>query len=573
MPAKRRPGTATIQRRDSAGRQTLEIHRLNAHPLIQSFLDRLAVSRVLDKHIHSNRDGKLSHGAAIGVLVHNVLVSRDPLYRLNDWIEAIEPKSLGLTVEQKSAINDDRMARALDQLAEYAGRGVFFQLALRSIKLFRLSTDRIHFDTTSIKFSGEYQPSDREPRITYGHSKDHRPDLKQLVFGLNVTSDGAVPLSHGVFSGNRGDDTLHRDNFDGLRDLLARDDFVYVADCKLCTKDNLAYIDSFNGKFVTVMPRSRKEDSSFRERIRRKAARWRVILTVERTDREHRIDSYATTPGPRESEDGFRLIWIRSSAKAQADAKHRETKLEKTEAGLADLARNLNRRDLTTRKSILAAAKKVLRDHQCEDFVRVALASQVISRTRHLRPGRPKPGDPSRRVSKTVYELKVSRDARRLRQEENTDGVFPLITNLSSKSKKDVEVLQIYRYQPHLERRFESLKTEYAVTPVYIKRPQRVVGLVHVYFLALMVAALIEREIRQAMSKQGIKALPIYPEQRECSAPTAPRIIDFFNGVEWFRHVGPDDSAVFPVRLSKMQEQVLRLLGVPKKVYEDCSSV
>jgi len=569
MPAKRRAGEAITRRRDTAGKQILEIHRLGAHPLIQFFLERLGVARILDKYIHSNRDGKLSHGTAICVLVHNILVARDPLYRLNEWIEPIEPRALGLTAEQRLAINDDRMARALDQLAEYGGRGVFFQLALRAIKLFRLATQRMHFDTTSITFSGEYRGSVREPRITQGHNKDHRPDLKQLVFGVNVTSDGAVPLSHGVFSGNRNDDTLHRDNFDGLRELLAKDDFIYVADCKLCSKENLAHIDSFDGKFVTVMPRSRKEDAAFREQLRRKAARWRVILTVERVDREHRIDTYATTKGPEETEDGFRLIWIRSSAKAEDDRKYREKKLERAKAALEDLAGRLNTRKLKTRKSILTAAKKIRRDQQCEDFLRVGLKTKLLSHTRRLRPGRPKPGDPSKRVSKTIYELEVSANALRLRQEANTDGVFPVVTNLSKKAAKKLDVLQIYRYQPHLERRFENLKTEYAVTPVYIKRPQRVVGLVHVYFLALMVAALIEREIRQAMAQQNIEALPIYPEQRECKAPTTPRIVDLFGCVEWFRHIGKDESAIFPVRLSAMQIEILRLLGVPRKTYEE----
>jgi hypothetical protein len=208
MAAKRRAGAAITRRRDSAGRQILEIHRLGAHPLIEFFLERLGVARILDKHIHSNRDPILSHGIAISVLVHNVLVSRDPLYRLSEWIEPIEPAALGFSAEQKLAINDDRMARALEQLTEYGGRGVFFQLALRSIKLFHIETDRIHFDTTSITFRGEYRGSVQEPRITRGHNKEHRPDLKQLVFGINVSSDGAVPLLHGVFSGNRNDDTL-----------------------------------------------------------------------------------------------------------------------------------------------------------------------------------------------------------------------------------------------------------------------------------------------------------------------------------------------------------------------------
>ncbi len=571
MATKRRPASTTSVRRilKGAGTQVLEIHRLGSHPLIQFFLEQLGVTRILDKHIHSSREGMLSHGEAISLLVHNVLVSRDPLYRLGDWTEPIDPAALGLSDDQKLAINDDRIARALDQLAEYGGRGVFFQLALRSIKLFGLKTDRIHFDTTTVTFSGEYAGSTREPRITQGHNKDHRPDLKQLVFGVNVTSDGAVPLSHGVFSGNKTDDSVHKSNLDGLRDLLAKDDFIYVADCKLCTKENLAYLASFGGKFVTVLPRSRKEDMDFREKLRRKAARWRVILTVERSDRAHRIDTYATTSlGPKESLDGFRLIWIRSSAKAQDDRQSREARIEKAKAALKDLAERLNKRQLKRRKQIRAAAKNILRECQCEDFLRVDVKANYLSIPRRLRPGRPKTGDSYKRIGKTLYEIKVSENAIRIRQETNTDGVFPLITNLPAKVKRAVEVLQIYRYQPYLERRFENLKTEYAVTPVYLKSPKRVVGLVHVYFLALMVAALIEREIRRAMDREKIQVLPIYPEERECRAPTTPRLLDFFSQVEWFRHVGKEGSTVFPVRLSTMQVQILSLLGVPRNAYE-----
>ena len=571
MATKRRPGSTTSVRRilKGAGAQVLEIHRLGSHPLIQFFIEQLGVRRILDKHIHSSREGMLSHGEAITLLVHNVLVSRDPLYRLSDWIEPIDSAALGLSEDQKLAINDDRIARALDQLAEYGGRGVFFQLALRSIKLFGLKTDRIHFDTTTVTFSGEYAGSTREPRITHGHNKDHRPDLKQLVFGVNVTSDGAVPLSHGVFSGNKTDDTLHKSNLDGLRDLLAKDDFIYVADCKLCTKENLAYLASFGGKFVTVLPRSRKEDVDFREKLRHKAARWRVVLTVERSDRAHRIDTYATTSlGPKESLDGFRLIWIRSSAKAQDDRQSREARVEKAKAALKELSEGLNKRQLKTRKQIRAAANKILRECQCEDFLRVDVKANYLSTLRRLRPGRPKAGDSYRRIGKTLYEITVSENAIRLRQEANTDGVFPLITNLPVQTKRAVEVLQIYRYQPYLERRFENLKTEYAVTPVYLKSPKRVVGLVHVYFLSLMVAALIEREIRRAMDREKIQVLPIYPEERECRAPTTPRLLDFFSQVEWFRHVGKEGSTVFPVRLSTIQDQILSLLGVPRKAYE-----
>jgi transposase len=369
------------------------------------------------------------------------------------------------------------MGRALDQLSEYAGRGVFFQLALRSIKLFELETQRIHFDTTTVTVTGEYAGSLRAPVITHGHNKDHKPHLKQLVFGLNVTADGAVPLSHLVSSGNRTDDTLHRGNFDALRDLLAKDDFIYVADSKLCTKENLKHIHDFGGKFVTVMPQTRKEDSGFRQRLRHKAGRWRHLLTVEVPGGGGRVETYGITVGPEKTEDGFRLLWIRSSAKAEQDRSGRQKRLAKAKAALRDLRDGLNQRQLKTQKQILHAVRKILKEHRCEEFLRVKLSWKVLTTTKRLRPGRPKAGDPRQWVSDTIYDFEVAEEAVRLRQEGNTDGVFPLVTNIPPREAKPVEILQMYRYQPHLERRFQNLKTEYALPPVYLKKPERVVGL------------------------------------------------------------------------------------------------
>jgi len=574
MKEEKRPPSG-IARRDTQGKQTLEIHRLGPHPIIQHVLDHLGVARILDKHIHSNRESSPSHGATIALLVHNVLLCRDPLYRISEWLEPIDPRALGVSAEEKAVINDDRIGRALEQLAEFGGRGCFFQLALRAIKLYRIETRRIHFDTTTVTFSGEYAGcAGQPPKITRGHNKDHRPDLKQLVFGLNVTSDGAVPVSHGVWSGNQNDDTLHRGNYDALRDLLATDDLIYVADCKLASKENLRHIHQFNGRFVTVLPRSRKEDMSFREALRRKAARWKDILRVETYGAERGPERYwSTTDGPSKSEDGFRILWIRSSAKAEEDERSRMDKLEKAKSALQELRGRLNRRDLKTAPQIRQAIKKVLKENACQAFLSVKVLSEIRTRTKRLRPGRPGKTDGFQYVSDTLYDLEVKELAAALRKEANTDGVFPLVTNLPEPEYKTLEVLEIYRYQPYLERRFENLKTEYAMAPVYLKKKARVIGLLHVYFIAIMVAALIEREIRRAMAASDITMLPIYPEERECRAPTSPRIFDRFSNVDWYRQSGASSVLVFPVKLNEVQRQILTLLGLPKSLYESFSAM
>jgi hypothetical protein len=101
--------------------------------------------------------------------------------------------------------------------------------------------------------------------ITWGYNKDHRPDLKQLLYILTVARDGAVPLYFQVASGNVADDQTHRATWDLLCRLTGRRNFLYVADCKLATTENMAYIHQRQGRFLTVLPRSRSEDRAFRD--------------------------------------------------------------------------------------------------------------------------------------------------------------------------------------------------------------------------------------------------------------------------------------------------------------------
>ena len=233
-------GHSVSRRSTPSGSAEIASHLLGPHPVIAHFLERMNLEGILRGALGSARQGTLDHARTLTVLVHNLLGSPGPLYRIAEWSAPWEPQVLALTQEQKAALNDDRVARALDALSSERGRGIWFRLALRVIKQFEVATDRVHFDTSTVTFHGKYETSVTEPRITHGHNKDHRPDLKQLLFGLTVSSDGAVPLHHFVKSGNRTDDSVHQGHLEDLRRILGRDDFPYVADSKLFTSDNEA---------------------------------------------------------------------------------------------------------------------------------------------------------------------------------------------------------------------------------------------------------------------------------------------------------------------------------------------
>ena len=416
------------------------------------------VSGCLGRGTHGDTGDSLTQAEVLEVRVHNIVVCPVPLYRLADGIIPIEPAALGLTEQQKKLVNDDRVGRTLERLASVRGRSLFFRLALRILKEFQFQTDRIHFDTTSVTFHGAYAGSVAEPALCRGMNKDHRPDLKQLVFGLNVTADGAVPLLHRVSSGNQTDDTLHPSNVEALRRLLSRDDFIYVADSKLCTKGNLRVIDHAEGKFVTVLPRTRNEDKQFRQHLRDRGVRWRLL--VKRPPPRRPSDPplvYSTGKAPVETtEDGYRLVWIRDSEKARLDCEAREGALRKALAALEELSQRLNRGKLKTAGRIRKGAEAILKDNGVAEFVEVRVRSSTQVEPRDERRGRPKSGDPGRVPRTRTFFLETRRRKERLAAEGRTDGVFPIVSN-SGKRYGKRELLMIYKYQPYVEKRFSGL--------------------------------------------------------------------------------------------------------------------
>lgn len=552
------------------GTANLCVHLIGPHPILQHFLDQMTLSRIVRLCLATPREGILDHAQTLSVLIHNIILSPAPLYRIAEWAKPIDPAALGLSEIEKKSINDDRIARSLDDLASARARSLFFRLALHMIKQFELDTHRIHNDTTTVTFCGQYKNSYRDPQITHGINKDHRADLKQLVFGLNATADGAVPISHEVYSGNRTDDTIHRNNVDRLRQILGREDFIYVADSKLCTRKNLRHVASYGGKFVTVLPRTRGEDKHFRKLLREGVrVRWRRVLVLENKRRKSDPPDvyYTTVNGPHRTSEDYRIIWYRSSQKMQLDVQARQTALQKAEAELFDLNARLNRHQLRKRSAISKQVKSIVRKYNCQAFLKVRIASQVHIQKKHLRCGRPAKDDPIKDIRCQVFHLQVRRDKEALRGEARTDGVFPIVTNLEASRTSKKQVLLMYKYQAYIEKRHALLKSELEVAPVYLKKPRRVAGLLHATFLTMALDALIERTLRQGMQREGIESLPILPEGRPTKTPTTARLLEMFSHVCWYEFQREGETVTFPIKLSQLQKQLLRLLGMDSSAY------
>jgi len=272
-----------------------------------------------------------------------------------------------------------------------------------------------------------------------------------------------------------------------------------------------------------------------------------------------------TSQDPAYTKEGYRIVWIKSSQKALLDKEARLQALEKAETALVQLAAKLNKRNLKSKRDIKKAYKIILLRYDCSSLIDVTIRKTSQEINCHFRRGRPSKKDPIKKISHPIFKLEFLRNKDTIRQESRTDGVFPLVTNLGTTAKR--EVLLIYKYQPYLEKRFSQLKTDHEIAPIYLKKPRRVAGLIHAYFMAIAASSLIERQVRQAMVKEKISELPLLPEARTTRTPTAMRILEAFSDLCWYEFEGAREKAIFPIKLTPLQKQLLRLLGLPENFY------
>ena len=552
----------TLLQKSANKKFTLTRRVLGIHPIIQFFIDKLNISRIINSYFIHDERTSLSIEKALIVLTHNILSASSPMYEIEDWSQRIDESCLGLEPGDSKFICDDKIGRSLDKFYDGRHKDFFFQLALKAIKVFKLNCSSCHQDTTTITFSGKYDSWRAAEMATYGHNKDHRPDLKQLVLGMTITSDGAVPLHHKVYSGNQTDDNLHIQNFQKIQSLLQKSDFIYVADSKLATNSNLASIHSCGGKFITVMPRTWIEDKEFRDSVKEKMISWKHLYSKKEGEG---ADSYEVAKGEYEAK-GFRVLWIKSESKKIIDAETRMNKLTKVQDDLNAFSLKLNKRSFKEAEKIKEKVEEIIKSRQCQGLISYTVDStrdyQKVSKKR----GRPAKEDRSQVIWKNIYSLSFEINANEAERECLCDGIFPLITNVRDKDAK--EILDLYKYQPFLEKRHSQLKTWQRITPVLLKKDTRIVAYVHMHVLALTISTLIERTIRQNMRRKKIDSLSLYPEKRGCKFPTFYDLERLFRDVEKYEVIKGDEIISFPAELTSVQKQVLELLDMPSSAYK-----
>ena len=218
--------------------------RLCHLPLVMDVMRRTGLPNIIDAAVRDDRRSKVSTSDCVSVIMCAVFMGHHDLWRMSDRLGPYDMATIMRDPGFRLAeFPEERLAKALDDLYRAGLEKLMTALALQAIEQFRIGTDFLHFDTTSLSFYGAHEREDfgsmsdgispPPPLIVHGYSKDHRPDLKQIMFGSLVSADGGVPLFGKALDGNGSDTAAAAEFFAKVRTLV-RDprEVCCVADSK-----------------------------------------------------------------------------------------------------------------------------------------------------------------------------------------------------------------------------------------------------------------------------------------------------------------------------------------------------
>jgi transposase len=479
-------------------------------PIVKAYANKIGLVDTVDKMVDSHME--LSPGLAVLAMVLDTLSGRSPLYRLSEFFEEKDTEILlGADIEPERFC-DYNLGRSMDKIFETGTQKIFSQLAHNALKVFHVDPRRLHFDTTSVSVFGDYDLVDPPFEITYGHSKDKRPDLKQFLISM-LCVDRNIPILGTTKDGNASDKTLNNELLTTISKHMADHGlspgaYVYVADSAFVTEDNLKKADANQTWFLTRLPATYNEcgrviqDAVTKDQwvdigplaegsssAKRPAAHYRAYDST--------VELYGKT---------YRAIVVHSSAHDKRRHKRIDRLLKKDRKQLEDACKKATTTAYYCHEDAQAAGEKLIRNSGCRYH---QLQIQIEKVPKYPR-GRP-PKDKPREVLRYEYQLitTIHQDDEKVTPLRDQAGCFVLLTNLLDQQADwpSRELLSLYKSQIGIEKNFSFLKDPVIVNSIFLKKAERIEVLGLVLLVSLLIWRLMERTMRE------------YVQANDCTLP------------------------------------------------------
>jgi len=489
-------------------------------PIISAYARRIGIIDIINTLIPTEM--AIDAGTIVLGMVLDTLTGRSPLYRLEEFFEYQDTELLLGKKTDPSVFSDYTVGRVLDRIYEYGTMKLFSQISMRALEVFNIDCRHLSFDTTSVSVEGDYDLYSGEYgngnviNITYGHSKDHRPDLKQFMVKM-LCVDRTIPVFGAAEDGNASDKIVNNEVLSYISKYMAengikKDGFIYIADSAMVTRKNLEEIGD-HIQFISRLPATYKECSTLISSAVSKG-QWvelgKLSETVESQKRPAAFykgwESEVCIHG-----NIYRAVVIHSSAHDKRRQKRIERQLKKEHAELLKTSQRLSGQQFYCRADAEQAALELERSN----YVYYAPQVTTIEIPKYKR-GRPQ-NDGTRVLDKMMYGLSIelveTGAVEKLRKET---GCFVLITNVpvdGENGYSSYEILRTYKDQYGIEQNFGFLKNTPIVNSIFLKKASRIEVLACILLLSLLVWRLIEYNMRRFVQEKE-KDLPGWKKRR-----------------------------------------------------------
>ncbi|MGG5252731.1 IS1634 family transposase [Neobacillus sp. SM06] len=440
--------------------ESIHVITARSSAVIARFCDSLGVVNHINEGVSWDpHRSEMSPGEAVKALIINLLVKRAPLYGVERFYKEMDiPNLFGKTWKPED-FNDDRLGRALEKMTHSDLPGIYYAIAREALEKEGIILDQAHLDTTSLSLQGHCEQSEKEGsllKIEYGHSKDLRQDLKQLMFGLGSV-DG-IPLFADVMNGSTSDKSWNGNMAIRMKDLLPKetlDSMVTIADSAMVTAENLKLYGE--RPFISRFPENFALCKSLKTKAFEKQSDWVQIgkLTDTKNAASYRIQGVTAELYDRE----YRFTIVHSSALDQRKQKKIDRQIADEQSKLEKSSKNWSSSEFHCEEDAVARLAECLKTapkfHQ--------IHGKVVQKERiKRRPGRPSKTETATIERYYVCEFTLEKDEKQIQKERERESTFVLISNAKRELvPSSLDILKRYKQQIDVENLFRALKHPY----------------------------------------------------------------------------------------------------------------
>jgi transposase len=535
------------------GGEEIQTVTMDHHGLVAAVGQDLGIASKIDKKLGPFDERRIvTPGTAVMAMILNGLgFTNRRLYLTHQFFEN-KPIEKLLNADVKAEdITDYTLGHALDEIADYGASKLFGEVAFEIALSNDLLGMKNHLDTTSFSVHGQYEVDDAAEviEVTHGHSKDHRPDLKQVVLSLVVNGPSSIPLWMETLDGNSSDKRSFHETIKNVqsfqKQIKCDNDFKWLADSALYSKEKLLRANDY--LWVCRVPETINEAKKLVEKSN-------DMIDWTEQEKGYRTSEFASEYGDIKQ----RWILVYSEQAYYREKKTLENKLKKQSDQLEKELWHLGNNQFSCEKDAVSAIDKIRKRYKYFD-----IDYQIKSIEKFEKRGRPLPGDEKIVVG---YEIVSTyfRNEELILKHLNTKGRFILATNDHDKENYSAEkILTEYKEQQNVEGGFRFLKDPwFMVDSIFLKTPKRIEALMMVMTLCLLVYNVAQYKLRKKLKEDDATI----PNQlnKPVKNPTMRWIFQLMEGisiVRFFRKNLNEICREIITNLSDLRKKIIQFFG------------